>query len=292
MRVLVIGAEGQLGTALCDEFADVECHRADLDGADHPVDITDLPGVECLLAELAPTHVFNTAAAHNVPRCEAQPDEAFAVNATGAWNLAVACRAAGARLIHVSTDYVFGLGHTTPYVETDLPAPLSVYGASKLAGEHLARAYCPDTIICRTAALYGPAPCRAKGGQNFVSLMLHLAATRPEVRVVNDEFTTPTSTLALARQMRLLAERGAPGLYHTTCQGQASWHEFAAAVFEETGTQTTLVAVGSQEFQSAVRRPDYSVLENRHAQEQGLDILPPWREALREYLQALGSSVK
>lgn len=290
MRVLVVGAEGQLGHALCDVFSDVECFRADLDGAGHHVDITDRAAVARLVAELKPTHVCNAAAAHNVPRCEEQPEHAFRVNAIGTWHLALACRDAGARLIHVSTDYVFGLGGTRPYTETDLPAPVSVYGASKLAGEQLALGYGGDSIVCRTAALYGPAPCRAKDGMNFVSLMLHLAATRPEVRVVNDEFTTPTSTLALARQMRVLAEHGAPGLYHCTCQGQASWYEFAAAVFEETGTTTTLVPVGSQEFQTAVRRPDYSVLENRHAQAQGLDHMPPWRDALREYLRLTDTS--
>lgn len=285
MNVLVIGAEGQLGQDLCTVFSDCTLHRADLDGDHHHLDISDAAAVNALLVEtFKPELVINVAAAHNVPLCEQEPALAFAVNATGARNLAVACKAIGARLVHVSTDYVFGDGGTKPYVESDLPQPLSVYAASKLAGEHLIASVLDDYIIVRTAAIYGNAPCRAKGGRNFIGTMLHLAATRPEVKVVTDEITTPTYTHALARQMRLLAEKGEAGLYHLTCQGACSWFEFAQAIFEETGTQVTLTPTTSAEFQSPVRRPAYSVMENKHAQDQGLDIMPPWREALRDYL--------
>lgn len=286
MDVLVVGAEGQLGHDLCAEFADATLHRADLDGDGHIVDITNAGAVDALLADLKPDVVFNTAAAHNVALCEQDPATSFSVNATGARNLAVACKAAGARLLHVSTDYVFGDGATAPLVESDLPQPLSVYAASKLAGEHLIASVLDDHIVVRTAAIYGTAACRAKGGRNFIGTMLHLAATRPEVKVVTDEITTPTYTRALAKQMRLLAEKGAPGLYHTTCQGACSWYEFAQAIFEETGTQVKLTPTTSEEFQSPVRRPNYSVLENKRARDEGLDIMPPWREGLRDYLAA------
>lgn len=285
MNVLIIGAEGQLGQDLCTVFADCTLHRADLDGDGHRLDISDAAAVDALIAsEIKPDLVINAAAAHNVPLCEQEPALAFSVNATGARNLAVACKAAGARLVHVSTDYVFGDGGTKAYVESDLPQPLSVYAASKLAGEHLIASVLDDHIIVRTAAIYGNAPCRAKGGRSFIGTMLHLAATRPEVKVVTDEITTPTYTLALARQMRLLAEKGESGLYHLTCQGACSWFEFAQAIFEETGTVVTLTPTTSAEFQSPVRRPAYSVMENKHAQDQGLDIMPPWRDALKDYL--------
>lgn len=284
MKVLVIGSEGQLGTELCNEFGDAEVHRADLDGDGHALDITKQDQVDALFDELKPDYVFNAAAAHNVPACEENPDVAFAVNAKGSRYLAVASDRVGARLVHVSTDYVFGDGGTTPYTETDLPQPLSVYAASKLAGEHLIAAACTNHIIVRTAAIYGPAPCRAKGGRNFVGTMLHLASTRPEVKVVTDEFTTPTYTVALAKQMRLLAEKGEPGLYHTTCQGECSWYDFAKAIFEETGTDVNLREATNADFQSPVKRPSYSVLQNKHAQDQNLDILPHWREALKAYL--------
>ena len=284
--VLVIGAEGQLGHDLCAAFEDSTLHRADLDGDGHLLDVTDGGAVEALLAELKPDVVFNTAAAHNVARCEEDPATSFAVNATGARNVAIACKAVGARMVHVSTDYVFGDGAQRPLLEIDLPQPLSVYAASKLAGEHLIASVLDDHIIVRTAAIYGTAACRAKGGRNFIGTMLHLAATRPEVKVVTDEITTPTYTRALAAQMRLLAEQGDPGLYHATCQGSCSWYEFAQAIFEETNTDVNLIATTSAEFQSPVRRPSYSVLENRHAQAQELDIMPTWREGLRAYLGA------
>jgi len=286
MKVLVVGALGQLGSELCAQFADTTLHRADLDSPEHPLDLREPEAVHGLIAELRPELVFNCAAAHHLPTCEEQPAHAFAVNATGARTLAIACHKAGARLIHVSTDYVFGGGADRPHVETDLPAPLSVYGASKLAGEHLIAAECPDHVIVRTAAMYGAAECRAKGGRNFVTLMLHLAETRPEVRVVTDEITTPTYTRPLAQQMRLLAEKAPPGLYHATCGGECSWFEFAKAIFELTRREVNLRPTTSAEFQSPVKRPHYSVLENRRAAAIGLDTMPHWREALQEYLFA------
>ena len=288
MKVLVVGAKGQLGTDICEIFHDCGVHKADIDGENHRIDITDADAVHRLIVDkIKPGLVVNTAAAHNVVECERSPNTAYAVNATGSHNLAKACKQANTRLMHVSTDYVFGHAGTQPYVETDLPAPLSVYAASKLAGEHLIAAACQDHIIVRTAAIYGKAECRAKSGLNFVRNMLQLAATRPEVKVVTDEITTPTYTVALAKQMRLLAEKANPGLYHTTCQGQCAWYEFADAIFTETNTKTTLLEATSKGFQSPVDRPNYSVLENKRAQDANLDIMPPWREALKDYLRAM-----
>jgi dTDP-4-dehydrorhamnose reductase len=249
------------------------------------VDICDAEGTRGLITEARPQVVINTAAAHNVPKCEESPATAFAVNASGARNVAMACNAVGARLVFISTDYVFGNGGARPYHEGDAPAPLNVYAASKLAGEHLVAAECPDHQIVRSAALYGAAPCVAKGGMNFVRLMLHLAQTRPMVKVVTDEVTTPTYTRALAAQIRLMAEKGEPGLYHVTCNGACSWYDFAKAIFEETGTKANLEPTTSAEFPSPVKRPSYSVLENKHLQEQRLDIMPHWRDGLKQYLE-------
>lgn len=282
-RVLVTGAKGQLGTEVCAAFAGWEVVPVDIDR----VDLRDAGAIRALiLDDVKPDLVVNTAAAHNVPECEQEPATAFAVNATAVRALGMACRECGARCVHISTDYVFGFGGTRPYVESDCPAPLNVYAASKLAGEHLLAAECADHVILRTAALYGHAPCVAKGGKNFVQLMLHLAATRPEVRVVTDEITTPTYTRALAAQLRLVAEKGEPGVYHATCNGTCSWHEFARAIFDETGTSANLLPATSADFPSPVKRPDYSVLCNRHLQAQGLDIMPHWRDALRDYVRA------
>lgn len=269
---------------VCGAFADCDLHAVDVDR----MDVRDAAAVHRVIAEeTRPALVINTAAFHNVPRCEEEPGEAFAVNATGARNVAAACRACGARLVHISTDYVFGDGASQPLTEDDRPAPLSIYGASKLAGEHLIAADWDDHVIVRSAALYGPSPCLAKDGMNFVRLMLHLAATRPEVKVVTDEVTTPTYARALARQLRVVAERGAPGMYHATCNGECSWYEFARAIFDATGVTTPLLPATAADFPSPVKRPRYSVLQNRRLQEQGLDIMPHWRDALAQYLATL-----
>jgi dTDP-4-dehydrorhamnose reductase len=285
MKVLVIGAEGQLGTDVCGAFEDAELCRAGKNSGDVRVDIACEAEVQKLIADdFGPDIVVNTAAFHNVPLCEEEPAAAYAANATGAKHLGTACQRAGARLIHVSTDYVFGNGGNRPYQESDREAPLSAYGASKLAGEHLVAAECENHCIVRSSGLYGAAPCKAKGGRNFVQLMLHLAAERGEVKVVTDERVSPTYTVALAKQIRVLAEKAEPGLYHATCSGECSWHEFARAIFDETGTEVKLLEGTSADFPSPVRRPDYAVLENKSLQDQGLDIMPPWRDALIEYL--------
>lgn len=286
MRTLVIGSDGQLGTDVCKAFADTELCRAGRSGGDARVDVTRQEEVRNLITrEFKPDFVVNTAAFHNVPQCEEDPTAAFAVNAIGARHLAMACQDVGARLIHVSTDYVFGNGGSVPYVEGDREAPVNTYGASKLAGEHLVAAECENHCIVRSSGLYGMAPCRAKGGRNFVQLMLHLAAERGEVKVVTDERVSPTYTVALARQIRVIAERAEPGLYHATCAGECSWFEFAQAIFDETGTEVRLSGATQADFPSPVKRPDFSILDNKHLRDQGLDVMPEWREALRAYLQ-------
>lgn len=301
MRALIVGATGQLGTDLYRALGaegSFELHRAARHGAEHVLDLAAPRTIEAVIEGVVrPDLVINTAAAHNVPACEEAPADAYAVNATGVGALAESCARIGARLVHVSTDYVFGetpptdaSGAPRPWREDDAPSPLNVYGASKLAGEHLLAAACPDHAIVRSSGLYGEAPCRAKGGRNFVQLMLHLAAERGEVKVVTDETLTPTATAALAEQIRVLATSDARGVFHATCQGSCSWNEFAAAIFEEAGTEVSLLPATSEDFPSPVRRPAYSALENARLRERGLDRLPPWREALRGYLVATGAA--
>jgi len=291
MKVLVIGSDGQLGTDVCLTFRDAELFCAGLTGGDVRLDIANEADVRALLDRVRPEIVVNTAAFHNVPKCEEEPEAAYAANAIGARNLAVACQQTDSRLIHVSTDYVFGNGGARPYVETDREAPLSTYGASKLAGEHLIAAECQNHCIVRSSGLYGAAPCKAKGGRNFVQLMLFLAAERGEVKVVTDEIVSPTYTVDLAKQIRVIAEQAEPGLYHATSQGQCSWFEFASSIFEQTGTEVNLLPATSADFPSPVKRPDFSILQNKHLQDQGLDVMPHWRDALSAYLAVIGQPV-
>ena len=279
-RVAVIGATGQLGGDVVAAFAGEEAIAL----GHEELEIGDPDAVGTTLGRLKPDVVVNTAAFHNVPRCETEEPRAFAVNATAPRHLARACTALGARLVHVSTDYVFDGAKHAPYVEGDRPNPLNVYAASKLAGEYLVLNEGGNHQVVRSSGLYGLRPCRAKGG-NFIDTMFKLARERPEVRVVNDEVLTPTFTADLAAQIRLLALEGPPGLFHATNQGSCSWYEFARAIFELGALRTPLVATTVKEFQSPVRRPFYSVLDNAALRAAGLDRMRHWLDALRDYMR-------
>jgi dTDP-4-dehydrorhamnose reductase len=282
MRVAVIGANGQLGSDVAAVFRTARAEVLPLTHAD--VEITAPDSLARVLGELRPEVIVNTAAFSNVPLCETEVETAFNVNALGARNVACAAAHLGAKLFHISTDYVFDGSKRAPYVEENLPAPLSVYAASKLAGEHLVRAYCPQHFVLRVCGIYGHHPCRAKGGPNFIELMLQLARDRGEVRVVDDEFVTPTPTVEIARQIVALAPTAEFGLYHATSEGQCSWFEFTQAIFELTGTKAKLERANPGEFATQVARPKYSVLENAALKRNGLNVFRPWKEGLKEYL--------
>jgi dTDP-4-dehydrorhamnose reductase len=282
MRVLVVGSNGQLGTDVARAFSDNGDEVLPLTHAD--IEIANEEAVANKMRELQPGAVVNTAAMHNVENCELQPDRAFAVNALGVRNLALTARDIGAVLIHISTDYVFDGCKVSPYEEQDPPRPLSVYGNSKLAGEYFVRSTLDKHFVLRTSAIYGESPCRAKGGLNFIQLMLKLANQRGEVRVVDSEFVTPTPTSDLARQIVVLSRCESYGLYHATAEGACSWFEFAREIFALTGTKVNLQVAGPNEFPAKVPRPRYSVLENRGLKLLGLNTFRPWQEGLRDYL--------
>ncbi len=278
--VVVTGAAGQLGADLVDAFAGERVHglgRADLD-------VGDAGAVRRVLGALAPDVVVNAAAFTDVPRCEDEPAMAYAINAIAPRTLARVCRELGARLVHVSTDYVFDGTKGSPYVEADRPRPLNAYGVTKLAGEYEVLAAGGRHQVVRSSGLYGVRPCRGKGG-NFVDAMLRAAAERPEVRVVADEVLTPTCTADLAAQLRTLALDGPPGLYHATNAGSCSWYEFAQAVFALGGLRTPLRPITAAEFAAPVVRPRYSVLANAALAGLGLDRMRPWRDALADCLR-------
>ena len=199
MRVVVIGANGQLGTDMCGEY---EAGGHDVLRLNHDhVDVSDLQTLRAVLTAREPDLVINTAAMHHVENCEEDVSTAFAVNAVGPRHLAQLSNEIGYSLVHVSTDYVFDGKKGAPYSEDDEPLPLNTYVVSKLAGEMLVRTIAERHFVVRVAALFGAAPCRAKGGLNFVQLMIKLARERDEVRVVDDEIVSPTSTVDVARQL-------------------------------------------------------------------------------------------
>ena len=283
MKVVVIGANGQLGSDVAAAFERNADTVVPLSHAE--IEIASYESVSRCLSEVQPELVVNTAAMHHVERCEQEPEKAFAVNALGSRNLALKVRDLGAVLMHVSTDYVFDGSKRSPYEEQDAPHPLTVYGNSKLAGEYFVRTTATRHFVLRTSALYGKRPCRAKGGLNFIELMLKLAKERGEVKVVADEFVSPTSTAELAQQMVVLSRSDAYGLYHATAEGSCSWYEFAGQIFALTNTSVTLKVAGPNEFPAKVARPKYSVLENRALKARGLNQFIPWNRALQNYLE-------
>jgi dTDP-4-dehydrorhamnose reductase len=282
MRIVVIGANGQLGSDVVEAFGDKGDEVRALTHSD--IEITSVDSVSRALVPVEPQVIVNTAAMHHVETCEHEPERAFAVNALGPRNLArVACDL-DAVLIHVSTDYVFDGGKESPYDESDAPRPLNVYGNTKLAGEHFVRCTTEKHFVLRTSGLYGRHSCRGKGGLNFVELMLKLAKERPEVRVVDSEIVTPTHTAELAQQIVALSRSDCFGLYHATAEGSCSWFEFARAIFSNTRASVNLKVAAPDEFAAKVPRPRYSVLENRGLKLRGVNVFRPWQEGLREYL--------
>jgi len=278
----VIGANGQLGHDVVRAFAE---QRDEVRALTHEdIELSSLESVAACLRATRAEVVVNTAAMHNVESCEQQPGRAQEVNVVGARNLATATRDLGSVLIHVSTDYVFDGAKDTPYVESDEARPLNVYGRTKLEGEQFVQDINPKRFVLRTAALYGSHPCRAKGGQNFVDLMLRLARERGRVRVVDNEFTSPTATADLARQIASLSRSDAYGLYHATAEGSCSWYEFAREIFRMAEVPVTLEVASPNEFPAKVPRPAYSVLENRKLKSQNLNLFRPWQDGLHAYL--------
>lgn len=281
MKVLLIGANGQLGNDLLRVF---QAAGDDVLPFTHTqLDVCSKERVSEVIAEAKPDVVLNTAAFHKVEECEKKPSLAFEVNGTAAMNLALACQRSGAVLVHFSTDYVFDGKKNAAYEVTDLPAPLNVYGASKILGEHLIACNTDRYFVIRTCGLYGTAGSSGKGG-NFVENMLKKAIAGDAIRVVADQVLTPTYTVDLAEVTRSLIMTGAFGLYHLTSEGQCSWYEFTRRIFECAGIAAQLTAVKTGDFPSPVKRPSYSVLSKAKLGSLRLSI-PSWQDALPRYLQ-------
>jgi len=286
MKIIVIGASGQLGSDLCKQIG-----TADLVPLTHAdIEITRMDSVRDSLSKHRPDIIINTAAFHRVDDCEVDPNKAFRVNALGARNVAVVAQELGARLVHISTDYIFGgeaEPRTTPYTEFDTPIPPNVYGKSKLAGEDFVRHLCHRHFIVRVSGLFGVAGSSGKGG-NFIETMLRLARERDELKVVNDQVFSPTYTSDLARKIAQLMTTDYYGIFHITSRGICSWYEFTKEILKLAGIKTPVVPITSDQYPQKARRPRYSVLGNYHLRLLGMDDMRPWQEALKDYLVARG----
>ncbi len=284
MRVAVIGASGQLGSDICHAYRQAGHGIEELNH--DRIDISDSSLCFEVLKSIKPHMVINTAAMHNVERCEENPKESFLVNGIGVRNLALCCRDLRIPLVHFSTDYIFDGQKGSPYFEDDLPLPLNVYGNTKLSGENFVRSILDSFFIVRVSGLYGHHPCRAKGGRNFVHSMLKLASERDEIRVVNDEFLSPTYTVSIAEQLQKLTQIHEFGIYHMVSEGGCSWYEFAGKVFEYAGKTVNLNIAAPDEFPSKVSRPKYSILKNSNLEKVGLNCMPDWSENLQRYMKS------
>ncbi len=281
LKYAVLGAFGQLGRDLCPILMDTvfSLDRSKIDLA-VPETIT-----KCL-DELQPDIVVNCAAYNLVDKAESDPQSAMQVNAWGLAELAKWCNKNDKYLVHYSSDYVFGLdqNRTAPFLESDKPGPVSNYGISKLAGEYVVSANCRNHLIIRTCGLYGVWGSGGKGG-NFVETMLKVAAQGKPLKVVSDQFCTPTYTKDLAAVSASLIKTKAKGLLHLTNQQSCTWFDFAQAIFEISQSNASLSPINSKDFNAPARRPSYSVLNSARNSELGFPPMRTWKEALKDYLK-------
>ncbi len=286
MKVLVTGANGQLGTDLCQilhSFETIPLTHKD-------IEITNMSTVKEVLGKYKADIIINTAAYVRVDDCETEPDKAFSVNALGARNVAVVAQELGSRLVHISTDYIFGgepEPRTTPYTEFDIPIPLSIYGKSKLAGENFVQHLCSKHFIIRSSALFGIAGASGKGG-NFIETMLRLARERDQLKVVNDQVFSPTYTKDLAKKIAQLITTEYYGIFHITNKGACSWYELTTEILKLARLRTPIIPITSDEYPQKAKRSRYSVLDNYHLRLLSLDDMRSWQEALKDYMISKG----
>ncbi len=278
MTALITGGGGQLASDLSTLLGDSARAYTHAE-----LDITDSEALDRVFEEMQPDLVFNCAAFHNVDACEREPDAAWAANVKAVRDLA--CR--GARMVHLSTNYVFDGRREEPYSERDLPAPRSIYALTKLSGEYAALAYGDDALVVRSAGLYGLHGSASKGG-NFVQRMIARAHDQGSLSVVADQRLQPTFTADLARAIIEAVQTGANGVLHLTAEGACSWHEFTTAIMEEAGIDVPVNATSTEIPPGGVDRPLNGVLDRSRADELGLGPLRPWREALADYMRRAG----
>lgn len=283
-KILVIGAYGQLGSELKDLSDNYPQHQFLFVDRDQ-LDITDETAVQESFANFAPDFCVNCAAYTAVDKAETEQETAFAINATAVRYLAKACKDYNAKLVHISTDYVFDGTASEPYVETDAPNPLGVYGQSKWEGEEEALRHNTDTIVIRTSWVY------SAHGNNFVKTMLRLMQSKPEINVVADQQGSPTYARDLADAILQIinGDQWEPGIYHYTNEGNITWFQFAMAIKELTQSPCIVHPITTDQYPTPAKRPQYSVLDKQKIQNTFSLSLRPWKESLQQCLVALGA---
>lgn len=281
MKILLIGKTGQLGGSLLRENTTHKIYAPDRT----ELDLESRSSCEKSIKSFSPEVVINTAAFHNLPKCELEPNRAFEVNCLAIRELAGLCMKMDTRLVTFSTDYVFGGEQNVPYQESARPNPLQIYGLSKMAGEQAAmQSASLNTIIIRTCGLYGLAGARSKGG-NFVDMRIEDARTKTELDMSCDQTVAPTYTGDLAKAVFKLIEfpELVPGIYHLVNEGECTWYEFTKEIYKVMGLEVDVRPVNRGGMSGGLHRPKYSVLANSKAREIGIS-LPHWRNALQRYI--------
>ena len=287
-KIIVTGCNGQLGRAINKELAGSGFELINTDVFEGegitPLDITNVDAVVDLARSTKATSIINCAAYTAVDKQESDVDLSYKINAIGPRNLAIAATEVGARLVHVSTDYVFDGNGTRPYIEFDKTGPVSVYGKTKLAGEEMVKQFARNYFIVRTAWLYGD-------GKNFVKTMLGLSETHDELNVVCDQVGTPTSTKELAKAIHFLLGTDNYGIFHGTCEGNTNWADFTEEIFRIAGKNTKVNHVTTKQYQEmnpqAAPRPAYSILENYMFKLTSDFMFADWHDAISDYLKEL-----
>lgn len=276
MKVVLTGAKGQLGQTFLKRVNDPAWALVALDSAE--CDISSLSAVERAMNAHAPQVIINCAAYTAVDKAETDRDRCYAVNAEGPANLARVARTIGARLVHVSTDYVFDGSAQVPYTEQSPTAPLGEYGRSKLAGEHGVLEHNPDALVVRTSWLYGMT------GHNFIRAILKRAKEKGELKVVNDQIGSPTCTETLADGIATLLTTSESGIFHITNSGRCTWHDFASEIMNAVGWLDVPVATcRTEDLNLPAPRPAFSVMDNARWRSLGFYPSPDWRDKFREF---------
>ena len=279
MKIVITGGTGQLGGD-CAEVLEQRYEIVSLGSKD--LDITSRAAVESLIGEINPGVILNCAAYTKVDDCETKRDLAQKVNVEGPRNLGAAAKKQGAQLIHISTDYVFDGNKKVPepYTENDGTNPISYYGVTKLEAEEAVRRETDNHMIFRTAWMYGIR------GQNFLKTMMRLAMNDPEreIRVVGDQFGSPTWSYRLAQQIAKMIESGGQGTYHSTSEGYCSWYELATGFLDKMGVPHAFVPCTTEEYPTPAARPKNSILENQRLKEAGLNLMEDWQDDLAEFV--------
>ncbi len=277
MKILIAGGKGQLGSDLTLFLKDKNFQVYSFSSSE--MDISNLNLSYKIAKDIKPDVIINCAAYTAVDECEENKNKAFLINTIGAKNISIISNELKAKLFHISTDYVFNGEKDSPYTEYDQPDPISIYGKSKYNGEILVKEHTQHFFILRVSGVYG------KNGKNFVKTIINLAREKDELKVVNDQHITPTSTIEICKQIYKLLPTINFGLYHATCEGSCTWYEFTKYIFKILNIKTKVIPCTTEEFPRPAKRPKNSVLENYNLKLIGFNTFSQWQEAVKNFLK-------